>query len=67
MKDEFSASVCCSWDAVRIIAEKGVPGPAGAGAPDGVGLDELGAAKADLRGPGWGSPLLMGSPLLERS
>ncbi|GAA2692866.1 hypothetical protein GCM10009864_79440 [Streptomyces lunalinharesii] len=37
MNAEFSASVCCSWEAVRMAVEK-----------DGVGLD---ASKADLRGP----------------
>ncbi len=42
MKEEFSASTCCSWEAVRMTAEKGVDGA------DGVGLD---ASKADLRGP----------------
>ncbi|GAA2611233.1 hypothetical protein Stube_49240 [Streptomyces tubercidicus] len=51
MKEEFSASVCCAWDAVRITVENGAEGADGAG---GVGLD---ASKTDLRGPGVG-PLL---------
>lgn len=45
MKEEFSASVCCWCDAVRMTVENGVDGADGAG---GVGL---GASKADLRGP----------------
>lgn len=45
MKEEFSASVCCAWDAVRITVENGADGADGAG---GVGLD---ASKTDLRGP----------------
>ncbi|MFF8789102.1 hypothetical protein [Streptomyces sp. NPDC015125] len=59
MKEEFSASVCCSWDAVRMTAENGVKaadgadgadgaeGAEGAEGVDGVGLD---ASKTDLRG-----------------
>ncbi|GES32742.1 hypothetical protein San01_52300 [Streptomyces angustmyceticus] len=49
MKEEFSASVCCSWDAVRMTAENG----AGADGGGGAGLD---ASKTDLRGPRRGSP-----------
>jgi hypothetical protein len=39
MKEELSASVCCSCEAVRMTVENGA---------DGVGL---GASKADLREP----------------
>ncbi|GGN62504.1 hypothetical protein GCM10012285_62700 [Streptomyces kronopolitis] len=51
MNEEFSASVCCSWDAVRITVEKGVVGAdavGGSAGADGRGLD---ASKAGLRGP----------------
>ncbi|GAA2335928.1 hypothetical protein Scani_58140 [Streptomyces caniferus] len=50
MKEEFSASVCCSWDAARMTVENGAEG---AGEAGGVGLD---ASKTDLRGPRVGVP-----------
>ncbi|BDM67739.1 hypothetical protein HEK616_12260 [Streptomyces nigrescens] len=52
MNEEFSASVCCAWDAVRITVENGVDGAAGAGATVegcGAGLD---GSTTDLRGRG---------------
>ncbi|GHF32650.1 hypothetical protein GCM10010218_12140 [Streptomyces mashuensis] len=45
MKDEFSASVCCAWEAVRMSTENGVGWAAGA----------AGESKAGLRWPGGGT------------